>query len=241
MGSTYLQLTNKVLRKLNEVELTSANFASATGFHSLVKDLIQYAIDDINQEERQWPFNHSSYTETCVADTATYALQSDYNLIDWSTFYLVEDASLEVSAKPLPVVDYHEWHNRYRAGEDLMDSTAIKIPALIYRTQDEKFGVSPVPDRAYSISYEYWATPTALSAYSDTTTIPSRFDRVIVSHAMMGAYDFRENYEMAGKEWSNYQRGVKNMKAILIDRNFQYAYDTRTKRVSGSRRNAWAK
>ena len=47
MASTYLQLTNEVLRDMNEVELTSTTFASSRGVQTTVKDYINRAISDI--------------------------------------------------------------------------------------------------------------------------------------------------------------------------------------------------
>ena len=38
MATTYLTLTNDILRELNEIELTSATFASAKGIQSFVKE-----------------------------------------------------------------------------------------------------------------------------------------------------------------------------------------------------------
>ena len=40
MATTYLELTNEVLRELNEVVVTSANFNSAIGIQSFVKDAL---------------------------------------------------------------------------------------------------------------------------------------------------------------------------------------------------------
>ena len=40
MATTYLDLTNEVLRELNEIPLTSANFASAVGLQKFVKDAV---------------------------------------------------------------------------------------------------------------------------------------------------------------------------------------------------------
>ena len=37
MATTYLDITNEVLRELNEVPLTSANFTNATGIQKFVK------------------------------------------------------------------------------------------------------------------------------------------------------------------------------------------------------------
>jgi len=241
MGTTFLKLTNRVIRKLNQVELTSANFSSATGFQALAKDLVQEAIDDINQAVTRWPFNHATATITAVADTQTYALPSDYKIVDWNTFYLAEDSSLEVSAKPLGIVAYLEWHNRLRANDQLATAGSINLPAQVYRTRDEKVGITPIPDRAYTITYEYWKTPTPLAAHGSTTLIPSEYDRVIVAFAMQGAYDFRENYEMSTKEYDKYKKGLKDMKKTLVPQDLNYAYDTRTQKVKRSTRNSWSK
>ena len=50
MATTYLDLTNEVLRELNEIPLTSANFANAVGFQKFVKDAINKSIFDIANE-----------------------------------------------------------------------------------------------------------------------------------------------------------------------------------------------
>jgi len=64
MAYDYLGLVNDVNRRLNEVELTAANFATATGEYSMVKDAVNSAIRFINQHEYEWPFNHVEAEET---------------------------------------------------------------------------------------------------------------------------------------------------------------------------------
>ena len=44
MATTYLDLTNEVLRELNEIPLTAANFATATGLQKFVKDTVNKSI-----------------------------------------------------------------------------------------------------------------------------------------------------------------------------------------------------
>ena len=56
MATTYLELTNQALRELNEIPLTSANFADAVGLQQFVKDSINKSIFDIANEEPQLPF-----------------------------------------------------------------------------------------------------------------------------------------------------------------------------------------
>ena len=52
MATTYLDITNEVLRELNEVPLTAANFTNATGIQKFVKDSINKSIFDIANEEQ---------------------------------------------------------------------------------------------------------------------------------------------------------------------------------------------
>ena len=56
MATTYLELSNEILRELNELPLTTSNFATAIGFQSFVKDSINKAIFDIANEEPELPF-----------------------------------------------------------------------------------------------------------------------------------------------------------------------------------------
>ena len=47
MATTYLTLTNRVLRELNDTELTSSTFISIRGIQTAVKDFIIKGIHDI--------------------------------------------------------------------------------------------------------------------------------------------------------------------------------------------------
>ena len=54
--ATFINLTNELLRELNEVVLTSANFSNAIGVQQHAKDSINRSYLDIVNEEPQWPF-----------------------------------------------------------------------------------------------------------------------------------------------------------------------------------------
>ena len=88
MATTFLTLVNDVNKRLNEVELTSSNFASATGFYAHIKDAVNSAIRYINESEYEWPFNHSEKEQTLVAGTTRYAFPTDAKLIDLSLIHI---------------------------------------------------------------------------------------------------------------------------------------------------------
>ena len=106
MATTYLELTNEVLRELNEVVVTSANFDSAIGIQSFVKDALNRALFDLANDEPQLPFFsagvsggtdpfYGNVTVATVAGTRWYTLKAgsssittDYASIDWDDFFI---------------------------------------------------------------------------------------------------------------------------------------------------------
>ena len=60
MAETYLTLTNKVIARLNEVALTSANFTKARGIQVQCQNAVNESIRFINQREFNYPFNHAT-------------------------------------------------------------------------------------------------------------------------------------------------------------------------------------
>src|SRR5882672_2580991 len=84
MATTFLQLTNRVLTRMNEVNLTSSNFATATGASSLAQQTVNDAIRMILTEEQEWPFTISNISQTLTSGTNEYAHSKD--LVDWESF-----------------------------------------------------------------------------------------------------------------------------------------------------------
>jgi len=64
MATTYLVLSNRVLRELNEVELTSTTFSSSRGIQTAVKDFINKAVHDIYNEGTGWTTGDGSPSYT---------------------------------------------------------------------------------------------------------------------------------------------------------------------------------
>ena len=54
--ATYGFLVNKLIRKVNEVETTSATFNTAIGVTATAKDAIIDALDTIYNRKYKWPF-----------------------------------------------------------------------------------------------------------------------------------------------------------------------------------------
>ena len=62
--ASFLSLTNSVLARLNEVQLTSSNFSTARGIQIQALNAVNESIRYINQREFQYPFNHTTKSQT---------------------------------------------------------------------------------------------------------------------------------------------------------------------------------
>ena len=114
MATTFLTLVNDTLRRLNEVELTSTDFATATGFRAQVKDAINSSIQEISQKEFEFPFNFTAGSLTLVIGQQEYSLPADFKIADWDSFRINFDSSNNFSARKLKLISYDTFLKRFR-------------------------------------------------------------------------------------------------------------------------------
>tara|TARA_R100001510_G_scaffold57796_1_gene67966 strand:- start:8669 stop:9397 length:729 start_codon:yes stop_codon:yes gene_type:complete len=217
--ATFVSLTNELLRRLNEVTLdtTGDGFGTVRNVQALAKDAINNSIRNILQTGQEWPFLKTTNTQTLAAGTRQYDFPADYSSADWETFYLKKLTSVDNTPMHLPTITYSEYTQRYRHFDDTGDQTGIAAPTLVYQTDEEKFGLTPIPDNSYEIEYIYYKFPASLSAFNDTAIIPDRFTHVVIDGAMMYMMRFRSNEQSAAMHQNNFENGIKSMRRVLID------------------------
>jgi len=88
MATTYLTLTNRVLRELNETELTSSTFASSRGIQTAVKDFVNKGIHDIYNETGEIPLLYSRTSQDLVVGDNEYDFPADFRKADMDSFVL---------------------------------------------------------------------------------------------------------------------------------------------------------
>ena len=212
----YLALSNKVLRSLNEVELTAANFANSRGIQTAVKDFVNRSINDIYTSELEWPFLHTDGTITTVAGTAEYTLVSGYKSVDVDTVYLIE---ADTDVKVIPYIPYTQFTQQFRE-RDLDPTTTDNRakPEYVYLTQDDKIGFTPVPDKEYTIYYEYWQTHTDLSASTDTPALPDRYQDTVVARSEYYVHQLRADLQATSMKHGEYKERIARMRIDLINK-----------------------
>lgn len=231
MAYDYLGLVNDVCGRVNETQLTTSNFANAAGFYSTAKEAINSSIRDMNQQTFQWPFNHTDYDETLVAGTSRYAYQADTKYVDMDTFRIRRDATFGNKTIKLVFMDYDEYVERYIDAEYDTATSIRNTPRIVTRAPNQEYVIYPVPDQAYTLSYEYYALPTDLSANTDVPSLPVAFRHVIVDGAMYYVYHFRGDTETADRLQAKFISGIEKQRTIYINNDYDYVRDTRILRA----------
>ena len=222
MSYNFLGLVNDGAVRLNETQLTSSNFSTATGFYPTLKEAVNSAIRHINQAHFFWSFNHNKEEETLSAGTSRYAIPNNAKYVDFNSFRVIRQASLGVGeGKHLKQLSYAEYLNRYIDQEYETDATKGGVPTHVVRTPDEEFIIVPMPNKDYEIEYEYYMTPVDLENATDVPTVPEQFRHVITDGTMYYAYMFRDNIEMANVSQSKFENGIKQMRTLLVN---EHAY-----------------
>ena len=294
MSSSYLTLTNNVLGRLNEVQLTASNFDSARGIQTQTKEAINQSIRFINQKEFAFPFNHATETKTLTAGTVRYSLPTSTKHVDYNTFRLIKDDDLATSGGKLGILQYNDYINNYITQEDEIVTTTLDgsltdsattvtvasttgfdsagtlhvgneqitytgttsttftgatrgassttaaahsdatqvaqfeeggVPRYVVRSPDNGYLLYPFPTKSFSVKFDYYTFPTDLSSATDTTSIPARFDAVIIDGATAFVYQYRGETSQYQLNFARFEQGIKNMQTLLVNK-FEYVRST---------------
>jgi hypothetical protein len=228
MPSTYIDLCNKVLRRLNEVEIAQDDFANVRGVQALVKDAVKASVAQINQAEYEWPFNAAEHTQTLIQGQEEYTWPDYFKVSDWNTFQIIEDDSLNVGFKTLKAIDRDEWYKNHRDDDYTAGTAGRGVPDFVFPSHGNGFGVSPSPNAAYRVRFRYYQNYSDITAYNDVTRIPESFDTVIIDGALYHLYMFKDNVESAQVAFLAFERGIKNLQTLYIN-SYDYVRDTRIK------------
>lgn len=226
MPSTYLSLCNQVLRRLNEVEIAADAFATVRGVQALVKDSVKASVAKINQAEFEWPFNAAEHTQVLVAGQTEYTWPDYFKVSDYNTFQVLKNDSLNVGYKTLKHIDRDVWYKSHRDDDYDAGSAGRGTPDNVFASHGNGFGVTPSPDKAYSVRFRYYLNYADITNADDQTRIPDSFDTVIVDGALYHLYMFKDNLESSQAAFMAFDKGIKDLQTLYIN-NYEYIRDTR--------------
>lgn len=253
---TYLQLVNRVLKRITQTELSSG-VSSATGHAKIIAELINEAQTELWTETINWyslykqrVFETVVYTASTIAfndanpDTITDSASGMGNFENGQTIvvsgstsndgtYVINTAaagtltlqtadaltaeaagdSVTIYAVTYPLatdwgrtqhlVDYT---NNRILREDAMRSFDEVDPDMDsandpthFSLQGDFYRLHYLPSGTIKIIDRYWATPTALSADGDTSTLPLFCENFIIHWAWMTILEYLNKFEAADR------------------------------------------
>lgn len=226
MAYDYISLVNDINRRLNEVELTSANFPTATGYYSFAKDAVNASIRHINQEEFEWPWNHVEETEVLAAGEVRYSMPYDSKTVNMNTFRIKRNSTLNVETVKLKNMTYEEYLDKHADSEYNSSTNNRSVPSHVIRAPSRELIFYPAPDKAYEVVYEYYALTYDLESATDVPNLPEQYRYAIVDGAMYYVYQFRGDTQTSQLSLQKFEQGIKQLRSLHINRT-DYLRDTR--------------
>jgi|TARA_R110002073_G_scaffold241453_2_gene403281 hypothetical protein len=231
---TFLEVVNLALREVNEIPMSDQQLANARGLQQFAKESANRAFFDISNESPKWPWLQKAVdtpTQQEVRKLTTGTQWYDTETIaaglrqepDWNTFLLTDKdltstdplviASNPILVKNLQFLTYDEWISKFRT-DDFKGNTGE--PKYIIKYSSGNYGLTPVPDADYSITYNVRSNATRFTLGPDVVPIPEEFVTVLVSRIKYFLWLFRENDIQAKFSLGEYQAGLLNMKRSLL-------------------------
>ena len=165
---TYLQLVNKVLRRLRESEVTTVQGSGNVNVYPrLIGDFINEAKSQV-EAAWDWSALRTTLTLTTTANTFNYELngsQNNFKVLDvWN-----DTSDIEMQYKDA------RWFNQ----EFLLANPQRGIPAFynfngVSADGDTQVDIYPIPDAAYALRFNVTLRNAELSADTDKLVIPYR-------------------------------------------------------------------
>lgn len=218
MPSTYIDLTNALLRRLNEVEIEVADFADVRGVQALAKDAVRASIAKINAAEFEWPFNSAEHSQSLTVGEEDYSWPQFFKSVEWNSFYIVNDGTNTNTTTSLDFVSRDYYYDRLRNADLDAGTSGLDLPKYVFPSHGNGYGVSPSPNKAYVLRFRYFLNYAELLNYDDQTRVPSTYDHVLIAGAMYHMYLFRDNSEMAGIAQQEFMAGIKEMQTLLLNK-----------------------
>lgn len=163
-------------------------------------------------EQGQYTINNGTYLFNS-GDIAK-AVQISYQTVSQTT------EAVNITAQKLPYMDYDYWRTNFLSADFNSITKDYAQPTNVFKPQQyAQIGFTPVPDKIYVASYEYWLDGADLNLTTDVSLIPSRFEQIILDGAQKYCYEFREDPQQAALADNRFKAGIARMRIELINRN----------------------
>ena len=174
---TFLELCQTVRQEVGLSGTGPTTVLNQEGQLKVIVDFVSASDSEIQTLWADWNFLWGQYSSTTTAGTRAPASQKPTDLGAWdeSSFFLDYTTDNAVSLVSLPYTNYRSLQRQGVAVNNQPNYVVIQ--------PDQNIILDAPPDATYTITADYWKTPTKMTANADISAIPTQFHRVIVTRA----------------------------------------------------------
>lgn len=179
--STFLQLCQKVRQECGIAGEGPSSVVSQVGVLKKVVDRTARAWVDIQASRPYWKFLRNQFVFQTEVGTREYSVVNDLGLATCDKFDRENTYLYEVSTddeKALKWISYNVFRGRYRKYLDAR-------PTVITEAPGRKLAFDAIPDKIYTVTFDYWMTPELLANNTDVPGVPDHFHDAIVWKSVM--------------------------------------------------------
>lgn len=181
-----LQLVQEVARLAGVTDSGGpATTVGQSGDYQKVIRYVDLAHEEIQNQYVDWKFLWAQGALQTTPGEGQYVAPADLGVWDVSRVY--------VGDQPLIFVEYADWEpEERRPGKP---DTAVVLP-------NNRLMLSPTPDKAYTINFDYFVKPAVLTGNDSVPLIPERFRRAIVGRSLIlyGNFEAAPDAKAQGEE-----------------------------------------
>jgi len=225
--TTYMDFCNQIIKRVNEVQLSDTTFDDVIGVQAVIKDAVIDGLNKIFQTKYKWPFSAVTGTQLMTIGTQEYPWPDRFQSVDWASFQVQKDVALAINDRHLPAIQREEWYERFRDNDFDAGADGRNFPQFVFSNHGMGWGLTPSPNKAYTIKFKYWANPLMPIEFDDVLPIPAEFEPVLVQNCLMHMYTFYDNNERSTIAETRFEKGLKDMVVVLLGNNWEHAYDGR--------------
>jgi len=209
MTMTFLQLSQRLRQEAGLTGSGPTSTVSQTGISKQVVDWINTAYIDVLSQHSNWLFMQDTFSFQTVASKREYSVAETgvtdlekWKADDYGTFRAYLTSSGANTEQYMYSLLWEDYRQMYLYGAT---RTSEGYPTYITVQPDNGLNLYLVPDNIYTITGEYFKTPTELSGDTDVPIIPAQFQMIIVWRALMFYAGFdaaNEKYAMGKNEYT---------------------------------------
>lgn len=207
MSSTYLALCQKLRQEVGIAGTGPASVLNQTGMMAKIVAWIADADVTIQGKWLDWGFLWKQFSHNTIAATKDVSAPNDLGEWDENSFWI---GHATTSARKLKKMEYDHWRDTNAAAE------SSNVPAHFIVRPDHDIILHPAPDAIYVLTADYWRCATRMTANTDTSPIPSRFDRLIIAQAKIFYAEHENAPEVMQAAMAEYAEMMHRLESLYL-------------------------